>query len=104
MCVVVNKHYQEYDIYIGRGSKWGNPYSHKDGTKALYRVKTVGDAIKAYKNHLWNQIRNGFITLDDLRGLHGKRLGCYCAPRACHGDVLKAAVEWAMQYKSNVVY
>lgn len=49
MCEVVNKHYQEYDIYIGRGSKWGNPYSHKEGTKALYRVKTVGDAIEAYK-------------------------------------------------------
>ena len=23
-------------------------------------------------------------------------LGCYCAPRACHGDVIKAEIEWIL--------
>jgi hypothetical protein len=26
MTTVVNLKYDSYDVYIGRGSKWGNPY------------------------------------------------------------------------------
>lgn len=30
---VVNKYKEDFDVYIGRGSKWGNPYTHiKDKT------------------------------------------------------------------------
>lgn len=104
MCEVVNRHYQEFDVYIGRGSKWGNPFSHREGTKAAHRVDSVEQAISCYRTFLWSQIREGFITLDDLRSLDGKRIGCYCAPRPCHGEVIKAAVEWAMSRKSNVVF
>lgn len=38
---IVNKHHKlPYDIYIGRGSKWGNPFSHMDGTTAKFKVLT----------------------------------------------------------------
>jgi len=31
---VVNKYHEDYDVYIGRGSKWGNPYViGKDGNR-----------------------------------------------------------------------
>jgi hypothetical protein len=34
MCEVVNKYKEPFDIYIGRGSIWGNPYViGKDGTR-----------------------------------------------------------------------
>lgn len=92
--IVVNKHWQEFDTYIGRGSIWGNDYSHKEGTRALYRVGTVEQAISCYRESLWNKIRSGSITLDQLRSLRGLRLGCTCAPRPCHGDVIVAAVGW----------
>lgn len=36
-------------LYIGRGSKWGNQYSHKEGTKALYKVATRAEAIQKYR-------------------------------------------------------
>lgn len=104
MTIVTNGHYEEYDVYIGRGSMWGNPYSHREGTLALYRVESVEQAISRYREHLWNQIREGTVTLDDLRQLDGKRLGCYCKPRPCHGDVIKSAVEWAVKRKPNVPY
>lgn len=95
MTTVVNRHYEEYDVYIGRGSVWGNPYSHKSGTKAAFKTDTVEQAIEGYKHHLWNQIRSGEITISQLVALDGKRLGCYCAPRPCHGYVIQRAVEWA---------
>lgn len=82
-------------VYIGRGSMWGNPYSHKEGTKAIHRVATRDQAVAAYRQYLWKQMASGDITKEMLLELDGKRLACYCAPQACHGDVLVKAIEWA---------
>jgi len=83
---VVNKRYQEYDVYIGRGSKWGNPYTHIKGkTKAQFLVKNREEAIDKYEE--W--IRQQPELLADLHELRGKRLGCFCRPyNKCHGDIL----------------
>ena len=44
---VVHCKKEPYDVYIGRPSKWGNPYSHKDNTKAQFKLiqgkKLFGD-------------------------------------------------------------
>lgn len=90
MCQVVNKYKDSYDVYIGRGSLWGNPFpmANKSQEERL-RV------ISLYREHLWNQIKSNVVTKEMLLALDGKRLACYCAPQACHGDVLVAAVKWA---------
>lgn len=81
---VVHCKKEPYDVYIGRPSVWGNPYSDKDGTQALYRVATREEAISCYVE--W--IKDQPSLLEALRGLQGKVLGCWCKPLACHGDVL----------------
>ena len=76
--------------YIGRGSKWGNPYEiGRDGNRE--------EVISAYRVYLWQMLKTREISLDDLRGLQGEVLGCYCKPRKCHGDVLADASDWAMK-------
>lgn len=90
MCTVVNKKNSSYDVYIGRGSKWGNPFVMQN-----YSNTERERVVEEYKKHLWNQIKIGDVTKDDLIALDGKRLACFCAPLKCHGDVIKAAVEWA---------
>lgn len=102
MVTVVNKYKDEYDVYIGRGSVWGNPFSHLPETKALYKVDTRDEAIEMYRKYLWNQMYDGKITKDMLRSLSGKRLGCFCKPQSCHGDVIAKAVTWIME-KDNAV-
>lgn len=92
MVVNINKN-QEYDIYIGRPSIWGNPYSVKE----FGREK----AIELYRSHLWSQIKKENITLEQLAELYGKRLGCFCAPKPCHGFVLEKAAEWAYNKLNN---
>jgi hypothetical protein len=77
-------------VYIGRGSKWGNPYpmnGHSDAERQ--RV------INQYRDHLWKQIESGMISKEDLISLDGYKLGCFCKPKACHGDVIVKAVAWA---------
>lgn len=91
MCTVVNKYKSEVDVYIGRGSRWGNPFTTKTNTKAEFIVATTEDSVALYKEYLIDLIRKGIITIDDLLALDGKRLGCFCKPKICHGDIIN---EW----------
>lgn len=80
---VVNLKTEPYDLYIGRKnitynleeSKWANPYSlefyNREEALSLYETYVR-------QSELYNQ-------LDELEG---KTLGCWCAPKLCHGDVL----------------
>ena len=83
---VVNKYKEVYDVYIGRGSKWGNPFTHISDkkTKAEFIVDTREQAIESYRDCVVKQPQ----LLKDLHELRGKTLGCFCKPKRCHGDVL----------------
>lgn len=82
--VHVNK--EKYDIYIGRPSKYGNPFTHiKDKvTKAEFVVSSRAEAISKYREWILTQPD----LMRDLPELKNKTLGCWCKPSACHGDVL----------------
>ena len=85
---VVHCRKEKYDIYIGRPSKWGNPYSHLDDTLAEFKVKDRKEAIEKYEEYLLNN-ENLMKTLSEL---NGKILGCWCKTKdryvECHGDIL----------------
>lgn len=83
---VVHCKRSKHDVYIGRPSKWGNPFSHKAGTQAQYRVSTRDEAVQAYAKWVVQQPE----LMASLPELRGKVLGCWCSPQACHGDVLSA--------------
>ncbi len=89
---VVHCKKEPFDVYIGRPSKWGNPFTHiKDGkTLAKHIVADRESAIKAYEEWITNG--DGKHLLNDLHELNGKILGCWCKPLACHGDVLRKLV------------
>ncbi len=78
---VVNVKTDQYDVYIGRPSKWGNPYSHKDGTLAEFKVGSRKEVISKYEEYL---LQNKTL-MNDLTELKGKTLGCWCKPASCHG-------------------
>ena len=84
---VVHCKHARYDVYIGRPSKWGNPLAiGRDGTRE--------QVIARYERWL----RSRPELLAQLGELEGKTLGCWCAPRACHGDVLaRLAAEHAQR-------
>ena len=99
---VVHCKRENYDVYIGRASgergKWGNPYSHKQGTSAKYFKPTRKEAIDAYREYILNG--EGKHLLNDLDELEGKVLGCWCKPdKACHGDILVEIIESRKQTK-----
>lgn len=91
---VVNLRRSAYDVYIGRAGhghdgRFGNPV--RVGRPCPICGEThreVGSTLFCYDLYLTLR-----VTLDDtfreaVRGLAGKRLGCFCAPAPCHGDTL----------------
>ncbi len=83
---VVNKNDEPYDVYIGRPSKWGNPFLiGRDGTRE--------EVVEKFIDYFIEQIEVGNIKTDELKQLHGKRLGCFCSPKPCHGDIIAHYVE-----------
>ena len=81
---VVHCKREEFDVYIGRGSRWGNPYSHKVGTLAEHVVESRTEAIQKFEEYLLSN-EELMASLPDLKG---KILGCFCKPKSCHGDIL----------------
>lgn len=77
---VVHCKREEYDVYIGRPSKWGNPFRMRD--KSDEERKRV---ISQYEEWLFQQPKLMTAIREELAG---KRLGCWCAPKPCHGDIL----------------
>lgn len=75
-----------FDVYIGRPSKWGNPFSHKNGTLAEFKVGSRDEAVEAYRE--WVKTQPDLLAV--LGELRGKVLGCWCAPKRCHGHILAA--------------
>ena len=75
---VVHCKREPFDVYIGRPSKWGNPFKlrHEDDRPAV---------LEQYRAWLMKQPA---LIEAAKRELRGKVLGCWCAPKACHGDVL----------------
>lgn len=99
-----------YDIYIGRGAdprtgepgRWGNPFSHRPSrAPGVTMVASREEAIERYRHWLWDRIKAAEVDLAELASLHGKTLGCWCAPRPCHGEVLEAAAFWALREQAR---
>lgn len=81
---VVHCRRDRYDVYIGRPSKWGNPFViGRDGDR--------DEVVEKYRRWLAGEIALPDRTppsIEEIYELRGKTLGCWCAPRACHGDIL----------------
>jgi hypothetical protein len=75
-------------VYVGRGSKWGNPYivgtemvtgPHGDPREPM----TAAEAVALYREYVE---QHACIVDEHLRG---RNLACWCAlDQPCHADVL----------------
>lgn len=101
---VVNKRSKGFkrndnQIYIGRGSIWGNPFTHLplSRTKAQFQVATEEESMIRYEAWLRERLASDPKLRDELRKLEGHELVCYCKPRPCHGDIIITLIEESNQ-------
>jgi hypothetical protein len=102
--IVVNKKYSNYDVYIGRSCSnkfhYGNPFTHIVESKlASVFVESRAESINCFRQWLegnrWKDVEpdRRIWILENLKSLKDKRLGCFCSPHPCHGDVLAEMVD-----------
>lgn len=82
MTKIVHCKKSHFDVYIGRPSKWGNPFAIGDDVDR-------NEVIKRYRQWILTQPE----LLKSLPELKDKILGCWCRPYLCHGDVLIQLME-----------
>jgi hypothetical protein len=87
MKLVVNCKHDPFDVFVGRGSIWGNPYSTLENSRAIWKVDTVEEALDKYGAYV---LENSNLVWR-IKYLEGKVLGCYCDPDPlCHAHILAA--------------
>jgi hypothetical protein len=73
--LVVNVKNSACDVYVGRGTRWGNPYK---GSSRRHNIMAFERSVRKDPDYIAG------IKHD----LKGKILGCHCAPKDCHADIL----------------
>jgi len=112
---VVNKHQhvnEPSDIYIGRGSVLGNPFTHLplNKSKAQVQVDSREKAITEYRKWIKGKINefDGDVIgeLEFIKKMainHEINLVCYCKPKSCHGDIIKELVEKSITHNIPIM-
>lgn len=83
---------EESYFYVGRPSIFGNPFP-------LYGEDTRAEAIRNFEAYFNRRIDNDDEFKAEVLGLHGSDLACWCAPRACHADVI---LTWLEKYALTI--
>jgi hypothetical protein len=94
MIEIINyKTCKDFDIYGGRGTQ--DPRSQPVGTYGWlgnpFRIGKDGDrdcCLQQYKTYFWKRINQDEAYLNAVLALDGKKVACFCAPKACHLDVI----------------
>ncbi len=102
----------ENTIYVGRPTKFGNPFKlTPDGWILYYKTwKIVGDPwcywsvcggfsvediVNLYEQWITGKLPNWLPTIPDISVLKGKNLSCFCSlNKPCHADVLLRLSNW----------
>lgn len=73
--------------YVGRPSRFGNPFELKNPRDADERARVI----EKYREWFLEKVAADDSFREAVEALRGRDLGCWCAPRACHADVI---LEW----------
>lgn len=94
--VTVGKKWDKGAVYIGRGSPFGNPWPIDESDPEFTR-DAVCDRYESYFEHKmktdpkFKAAVHGLVSQATITG--SVTLGCYCAPKRCHGETIKRYIE-----------
>jgi len=76
----------ENTVYVGRPTKWGNPFKVGDKNEKGIVLKTVSMVVEEYRRLIESDTKFALEAQSELRG---RNLACWCRiGETCHADVL----------------
>lgn len=106
MTTVVNIKHSKYDVYIGRKGHghdgyFGNPIVV--GRLCACGVKHChgGGTLECFRRYFYTRLKYDMMFRAMVEQLRGKRLGCFCKPDPCHGDII---VEYLEDPEMRAIY
>lgn len=94
--ITVGHKWTKGSVYIGRGSTFGNPYPVPH--KGAEHLRTA--ACDNFEKYFWNTLIKNEEVVQELESLVIKAknegnvvLGCFCAPKRCHGETIKSYLD-----------
>ena len=103
---VINiKEGKHFDVYIGRPGRgqsgyFGNPISLNQRCPECGSThRDNASVVKCYAVYFSRRFHKDPEFRHKVKALKGKRLGCFCKPDACHGDILAFAAEGVLREK-----
>jgi Domain of unknown function (DUF4326) len=98
-----------YDVYIGRRNRFAPP--DKPGNDGyfgnphhLISEAERDRAVEEYRADFLRRVESDPVFRRRVLMLRGQRLGCFCKPRACHGDVIAEWVDVQPDPKSHLPF
>jgi hypothetical protein len=87
--VNIRDEYTDHAVYIGRKGKgkdgyFGNPFRLKRGASDKEREACLAQ----YREYFYDRLATDPEFKSRIDALQYKTLGCFCAPKLCHGDVI----------------
>jgi hypothetical protein len=84
--LVVNYHFEDYDVLITRRTIFGN-------NNPITFHRTRQEAIDRHFEDMARRLLADPSFHEAILSLEGKRLGCVCKPMDCHGDLYVQYIE-----------
>jgi hypothetical protein len=87
----------ENTVYVGRPTKWGNPYKVGEswwnpnrGQFFFVTPTSINQCVSLYRMYATNCMEDQYSwMIKEIQELRGKNLACFCPlDQACHADVL----------------
>ena len=73
-------------VRIDRTTIFGNPFMMR--TEADRR-----DVLHHFEKYFYDRLRKDIVFRCRVLRLKGEKLGCWCKPKACHGDIIAEYLE-----------
>ena len=99
MAKCVNLRVSEYSVYIGRAGKgqdgdFGSPIvMHKPCPECNQIHRTNESTLLCYRKYVVRRVNTDSQFREKVKNLKNETLGCFCKPKACHGDVLVSLID-----------
>lgn len=82
---------------IDRETQFGNPFRLKEDGGEYTREESVAK----YREWFKNKIQDDPDFRESVEELRGETLGCWCKPKACHGDVILEYLRGRMDIETD---